>query len=174
MVAPTVADVKLLSAYLAGRSEDLTPLVAEAAGLVSALTSRDIGVIAAGGGENPLGCEWSDVPAWQVPVAKRAVAMMVESLLGSTLAAASKRRGDRLLASFSAGPYSESYFAPDVAAKAQTLHPDPAFAAILWSLATECARLYWMRMWGIPAGTPPVGIAVQTVPRMGWVDRPRY
>jgi hypothetical protein len=131
-------------------------------------------VIAAGAGPNPLGCEWEDVPGYQQPLAKRAVAMMVESLVGGTSSTTATTRGDRLLASFSAGPYSESYFSPEQVAKSQTLHPDPTLASILWSLASECARRYWMRMWGIEGGVVADGIAVQTVPRMGWPERPRY
>lgn len=174
MVAPTVDEVQARSAFLAGRADaELAPLVSEAAGLVSALTGRDIGVVAAGGGDSPTGCGWEDVPGWLVPVAQRAVTYLVESLLRSTSEAAASHRGDRLLASFSAGPYSESYFAPDVAAKAQTLHPDPAVAAVLWALATECVRRYWLAIWGV-IGPPAAGIAVQTVPRMGWAERPRY
>lgn len=175
MNAPTVDDVQSISAYLAGMDDAvLTSLVPLAAGMVASLTSRDIGVIAAGGGENSMGCEFEDVPAWMVPLANMAVAMMVEGLVGSTSVQSATSRGKRLLASFTAGPYSETYFSPDVISKSKTLAPDPTLAALLWSLATPCAQAYWNRLWGVLTAEAPAGLAVQTVPRIGWWDRPRY
>jgi hypothetical protein len=172
--APTVADVTARSAFLAGRdASSLESLVQVAAGLVASLTGRDIGVTAAGGGDNPMGCDWQDVPAWLVPVAEQAVALMTESLVSGTSATAGKTRGSRQLASFTAGPYSESYFSPEVAARSQALHPDPTTAGLLWSLATECAREWWWRMWGISTGGGAAGVAVPMASRFG-MHHPRY
>lgn len=175
MDAPTVDQLQARSAFLADRVDaELTPLAEEGAALVSSLTGRDIGVSALGGGDSPTGCPWEDVPGWLRPSAERAVAFMVESLIGVTSATRAAKRGDRQLASFSAGPYSESYFSPEQVSKSQTLHPDPMVHQVLWSIATECARQYWLRLWGVETAVAPAAVAVQTVPRIGWTDRPPY
>lgn len=175
MVAPTVDELQSRSVFLAGRDDaELVPLAEEGAALVSVLTGRDIGVVALGGGDSPTGCGWEEVPPFLRPTAQRAVAYLVESLLAADTVKAGKTRGSRQLASFSAGPYSESYFSPELAAKSQTLHPDPMVHSVLWSLATECVRSYWLRVWGVDEGLPAAAVAVQTVPRMTRRDRPRY
>lgn len=175
MDAPTVDAVQSLSAYLAEMDDGtLTAIVPLAAGIVASLTSRDIGVTAAGGGANSMGCDFEDVPAWMVPLVNMAVAMMAEVLVGTTSATIAKSRGNRLLASFTAGPYSETYFSPDVISKSKTLAPDATLASLLWSIATPCAQAYWNRLWGVLTAEAPAGVAVQTVPRIGWWDRPRY
>lgn len=126
----------------------LTGLIAEAAAVISMLTGRAIGIT----GEGPFGCLLEEVPAPLQPLAIRAVRHRAEQMdLLEGNAALIIARAERALgglASFSAGPYSESYFAPGSSTvTTQALDADPEVAAELWGLATECVREGWMRLW---------------------------
>jgi hypothetical protein len=99
-----------------------------------------------------------------VPVARQAVALMVERLLVTgTAAFAEQIATGRRLRGFSAGPYSESYFAPGEFARrgaAQGRPPmdaDDALDAALWALATEDAREMFVA-WATGV-QPPAGAA---------------
>lgn len=95
------------------------------------------------------GYDFEEVPAGLVPIARRAVALMVERLLvtGAPDFAEQVATGRRLRG-FSAGPYSENYFAPGEFARrgaAQGRPPmdaDDALDSALWALATIDAREY--------------------------------
>lgn len=172
MDRPTVAQVKARSEFLTPRTDEAVGvLLDEAIGVVASLTGRNVGLGDAPG-DSPTGCEWEDVPTWMVPVALRAVTLQTEAMAGVSATKVAKSRGGRLLASFTAGPYSESYFAPDAAAKAKALSPDPTISDILWSLATECVRAYWLRIWGIVTAQPAAGAPMCFTPQIR--DHPRY
>lgn len=134
----------------------LEVVVTDSAALVSSLTCRDIGV---GTGE--------DVPAALVPLAQRAVALKAEVLaLGGTAEARAAAGASGRLASFNAGPYGESYFSPDIAARAGVLDPDPALHEVLWALATEDCRAAWLLLWASLRGEnvpPPPAYAVEEI-----------
>lgn len=99
-----------------------------------------------------------------VPIAVRAVTIMTERLVVTEDPAyATQFALGRHLRGFSAGPYSESYFAPGEFARrgAQQGRPpmdsDDALDALLWALATEDARDYFVfRATGV---SPPIGSA---------------
>jgi len=120
----------------------------EAEALVASLTCRAIGA----------GAEGEDVPANKVPLARRAVAMKTEQIYQAMGTATNRRRGfsSGKVKAFSAGNYSESYFGPADAQKAGMLDPDPRFAEILWSLATEDCREYWLNLWNPDRPDAPV------------------
>lgn len=115
-------------------------LVAEAISLVQELTGRVLD---------------EALPERLVPLALRAVMMKTEAM---SSASSLKRRKGQLqsvgLRSFSAGPYSESYFGPGEAMAAKALDPDTALHEVLWALATEEKRGYWLRVWGVSASEP--------------------
>lgn len=128
--------------------EGLAALVLEASSVVSMLTGRMIGVT----GEGPWGCPLEEVPLPLQPLAVRAVRLRAERMdlleMNPALLIARAEQVLGGLASFSAGPYSESYFPPGQTVQTlQALDPDPEHAAELWSLATECVREGWLRLW---------------------------
>lgn len=93
-------------------------------------------------------------------IALRAVVLKTEQLAvrGATK---QRRRAIRSgnLRSISAGPWSESYFGPEEAAKAKRLDPDPELHEVLWALADEDCRESWLVLWG---GQPKPAAAVQS------------
>lgn len=144
MVTPTPDQVRSYSALLAERFPDTGPgddalglVLEQVAPIVSSLTCRSIG---------PDGTPGDDVPAWLFPVARRAVALKAEAF-PATAKARSRKVANSNLRSISAGPWSESYFGPEEAAKARMLDPDPATHEALWALATEECREKWMALW---------------------------
>jgi len=154
MDVPGIDDIRTRSTVLSTKfpspagDDGLTALVREASAVVAMLTGRAIGAT----GEGPFGCPLEEVPAALVPVATRAIRLRAErmDLLESNATLLIERAERTLggLASFTAGPYSESYFKPgDTIQTLQALDSDPEMAADLWSLATECVREGWMRLW---------------------------
>jgi hypothetical protein len=104
------------------------------------------------------------VPDYLEPVALQALALVLER--STSTAKEAKREAGRLrLRSFSAGPYSETYFTPGDVAALKTLDPDQRVHALLWALATEEKRRYWLFIWGGPIEP---GAAVQ---RFNWRGR---
>lgn len=89
-------------------------------------------------------------------LALRAVTLKTEKISGrSSVSAAGAMSQPLLIKSISAGPWSESYFGPEEAAKAKMLDSDPALHEVLWALATEECRDRWLELWsGVnrPAG----------------------
>jgi hypothetical protein len=162
---PTLEAVRLASPLLTERypepakDEDLQQLLDEVVPVVASLTCRAIG---------PEGTPGDEVPDWLRPVAVRAIALKAE---GYALGRDSKSRGKAIrgvrLRSFTAGPYSESYFGPDEAARAKVLDPDPAVNEVLWTLATEDCRARWLALW---SGTQVPATAIQAV---DWGSRTR-
>lgn len=139
-------DSRLVAELLPATPENdrlLRGLVVDSIALVSSLTYRRIDPAIPCPADIP--CE--DVPASLVPLAYRAVALMTERLLvtGEPKFAQQVATGRRLRG-FSAGPYSESYFAPGEFARrgAQQgrppMDPDEQLDGVLWALATEAAR----------------------------------
>jgi hypothetical protein len=127
--------------------EALDALLLSASALVGSLTCRPL----VEGQTDPDGCTdcYAEVPDYLVDLAKRAVVMKAEQMQVRTGSAAARRRGIGVgnLQSFSAGPYSESYFGPDQAGKARYLDPDPALHEVLWALATEACKERWLNLW---------------------------
>lgn len=148
MQTPTPDEARARSELLARRfpddeggplDEKLALILGDDAPVVSSLTGRIIG---------PAGTPGVEVPDWLRPVAQRAMAMRAER--HAVTGAERARRGAigaLRLRSFSAGPYSESYFGPGEAANARVLDPDPAIHELLWALATEEMRAYWLGLW---------------------------
>lgn len=169
MDTPTPDEVRPRSELLTLRLPDdaggpndlkLGALLTDDAPVVSELTGRRIG---------PEDQPGEEVPDYLRPVAMRAMALRAERML---VGGASKARigalGALRLRSFSAGPYSESYFGPGEAAQAKALDLDPAVHELLWALATEEKRQEWLVLWGI-AAQPPAA-AIQS---FNWLGRGR-
>lgn len=145
MDLPLPADVRARSTLLTTRYPDpagdaaLTRLISEAGPLVAELTGRAIG-----------GAPGEEVPAYLLPLAVRVISIKAEQIdFAFNMDAAARqrvlRRGN--LRGFSAGPYSESYFGPQEAVAVKALDPDKATADLLWALATEAKRAYWLALW---------------------------
>lgn len=141
-------------------ANDLRSAVAQATALVQTLTWRLIDPTL--GDLSPEGYASEAVPAGLVPVAFEAVSLMTERVVvGRQPDNAEMFALGRHLRGFSAGPYSESYFAPGEFARrgAQQSRPamdqDDALDSALWALATEDARDYFVfRATGV---APPIG-----------------
>lgn len=140
---------------------DLRNFVYQSTALVQALTWRII--------DTTLGCAAAEdytcelVPDALVPIALDAITKMSERLFViSEPAFARQIATGRRLRGFSAGPYSEQYFAPGEFARrgAVTGRPvmdnDDAIDAALWALATEDARDYFV--WRATGVAPPIGV----------------
>lgn len=160
METPTPDDVRARSELLSQRypAEDaaatatLKAILDDDAPVVSELTGRSIGPAAA---EQP----GEEVPAHLVPVAKRAFALRAErTAVGGSAKARRGAIGSLRLRSFTAGPYSESYFGPGEAQQAKVLDPDPAAHELLWALATEEKRAWWLRLWGLAVEEAAAGV----------------
>lgn len=142
---PTPPEVRAVSPLLQQRyptdgDSDLVSVTYLAGALVASLTGRAVGA---------TGTPGETVPDWLRPVAVQAVAMEAENLgtLGTARArAAAARRGN--LRSISAGPWSESYFSPAEIARAGVLDSNPLLHQLLWALATDATREYWLGLWG--------------------------
>lgn len=148
MDTPTPEDVLARSELLTQRfppadadaQTRLAALLADLAPIISQLTGRKIG---------PADTPGVEVPDWLVPAARRAFTLKAErEALGRNAKAVIKGEGSLRLRSFSAGPYSESYFGPGEAESAGVLDPNPTIHEALWALATEEMRNYWLRLWG--------------------------
>lgn len=173
MDAPTLVAVRARSALFRERlpvsvANDaiLSVQVGDAAGQVSMLTGRAIGVTGAG----PFGCTLDEVPAGLTGLASRVVTLVAERLYVTETSRTAEMIESELvsasdnLASFSAGPYSEAYFAPGQVVEMKRLDPDPERAGLLWALATDCVRLGWTRLWfpdSIAAQPSPVSALVE-------------
>jgi len=145
---------ELLSQMYPGSDPDrdrrLGALLADDAPVVSSLTGRRIG---------PPDTPGEEVPAWLRPVAIRAMALRAERhAVGGSARGRRSTLGSLNLRSFTAGPYSESYFGPGDAAEWRVLDPDPAVHELLWALCTEEMRRYWLRLWGRLAEVPAFGV----------------
>lgn len=156
MDTPTAEQIRARSELLSTRfpfdadadPDALDVVIAEAVPAVMALTSRrfdDVAVDAA----SPLGCPWEAIPAYLEPVALRAVAARAEQLVIAT----GRRARQSELASGNlreqhAGPWGESYFGPDDAAKLKRLDRNALVHDALWALATACAQRVWLALWG--------------------------
>lgn len=154
MDAPTPDQVRDRSALLTARysqnaenDELLQERIAEEVPVVADLTGRAIG-----------GAPGVPVPDYLVPVAEAAIALRIERA-PLTAKDAQKGIGTLRLRSFTAGPYSETYFTPGDLAALKALDPDRRIHELLWTLATEDKRAYWVYMWGGPIQP---GVAVQT------------
>lgn len=119
-----------------------------AAAQVATLTFRLIGPVTEATVE---GYVFEEVPPSLEPLAVRAIALMVErEIVTGDPEFAEQLATGRRLRGFSAGPYSESYFAPGEFARrgaAQGRPPmdaDDQLDAALWALATEEAREYFI------------------------------
>lgn len=160
MVTPSADDVREVSALLRERypeddpekEDELDALLAALAPLISWLTGRSIG---------PSGVDTpgEEVPEYLEPLAVKVFAMRAErDSVGGEARRRKTAAGSLRLRSFSAGPYSESYFGPEEAGKIQMLDPEPVIHEMLWALATEEKRAYWLSLW---TGEDSPGVAVQ-------------
>lgn len=168
MQTPTPEELRTESDLLAAKFPQSDPndaklasRAATAAVVVSSLTFRLIEPI-----EEPTveGYAFEDVPVGLRPVAIRAVALMVERFIvtGAPEFAEQAATGRRLRG-FSAGPYSEQYFAPGEFARRGAaqgrppMDPDDALDQVLWALATMDAREYFISQ--ATGAQPPAGQA---------------
>jgi len=164
---PTATQIRARSKLLRGRypaadpePADLLAAIEDASAVVGALTGRLIAPLTAG----------EEVPAGLVGVALRAVARMAELMdtEGAADFADIAARGRRLRG-FTAGPYSEQYFAPgelivSKGARPQ-FSPDPTLDRLLWALATQDAI---DALLALASGLqPPAGMATEFDYRAG-------
>lgn len=142
--------------------QDLRNVVYQAVALVQAQTWRlidpTLGDLAAEGYVSEA------VPDGMVPIAIQAVARVAERIFVTTEPAfATQVATGRRLRGFSAGPYSENYFAPGEFARRgasqgrPVVDTDDAVDTAVWALMTEDARDYFV--WRSTGVAPPVGIA---------------
>lgn len=171
METPTLIEVREVSPLLAspqglpddngGHSDQaLKRRIVAASALVASMTFRLIDPVKA---STVDGYPFEDVPDGLVPVALQAIAMLAERqhVLGSVLEATKQATGRRLR-SINAGPWGESYFAPgEFARRGTTGRPamdvNDEIDALLWALATELGREYFLAMAGgvqMPASAP--------------------
>lgn len=153
---PQPSDVRARSPYLrqalpdtpvnADREAVLREAVLDATSLVESLTCRDLSA--------SLGDPQLDRLAF------RAVQLKTERIvsLEGTAKARTGTLGNTTLKSISAGPWSETYFGPDEAGKAQVLDFDPALHEVLWALATPQCRERWLYLWGKVQAVPFAGV----------------
>lgn len=141
---------------------DLRNTVYQATSLVQSITWRLIDSTL--GDLAPEGYLSEAVPDGLVPIAIQAIARMSERIYVTTDPDfAQQVATGRRLRGFSAGPYSESYFAPGEFARkgaSQGRPPmdvDDALDTALWALATEDARDYFV--WRSTGTPPPAGSA---------------
>lgn len=163
MDTPTADDVRarselLLTKYPDGDAEaeaKLTLLLTDLAPIISQLTGRKIG---------PADTPGEEVPDWLRPIAVRVFTLRAErdatGLSAAGRAEAVSANGPVRLRSFSAGPYSETYFGPGEAQAAGILDPDPLIHEALWALATAEMRNYWLRLWGKLTPEPASALVV--------------
>lgn len=144
------------------QTADLENLVRQATSMVQAITWRLVDPSL--GDLSPEGYRSEACPAGMVPIAVTAVARMAERIYVTTEPTfAQQVATGRRLRGFSAGPYSEQYFAPGEFARrgAQQGRPavdqDDALDQALWALMTEDARDYFV--WRSTGLTPPTGVA---------------
>lgn len=153
---PTPDDVRERSRFLKralpgepfdeGVEADLAAAVAEATAWVQTITYRILDPLLVMP-DVPL----EPVPLGMVPLAVRAVRLVTERgiVLADPDFVEEAAQGKRLRG-FTAGPYSESYFAPgDLHVRAHVqgrpqMDTEPAIDQVLWALATEDARLQWI------------------------------
>lgn len=143
----------LSTRYPAGKAENdeaLKLLASITAPLVGDMTGRAI-----------AGTEGVEVPTSKLVLARQVIAMKTEQLAAAVGTTKDRKRSLNRgnLASFSAGSYSESYFGPDQALRAQRLDSDPILAELLWALCTEEKRLEWLAQWdpeNFPSGTASI------------------
>lgn len=131
-------------------TDALAPLVLDSMALVESLTGRDLGLHI---GDTAL-------PDAMWPLAWRAVSLKAEALavVGGTAKERQTAIKGLALRSFTAGPYSESYFGPGEAQSAGVLDPDPQLHEVLWALATPEMRDYWLRIWGKLVEAPAAAV----------------
>lgn len=140
---------------------DLRNLVAGAVAYAQRMTFRLIDPALGCAAPEDYVCE--DVPDALAPVAFEVVARLSERVKVTTdPVLAEQIATGRRLRGFSAGPYSESYFAPGEFARRgvvgrPAMDPDDVIDQLLWALATEDARDYFVfRASGV---APPTGVA---------------
>lgn len=158
MQTPTPPDIRARSPLLTQRypladpeSPEFVAAIEDASALVASWTGRLIEPVTEG----------EEVPDGLVGIARRAIAKLVEQIATTSEAAfAAKTAGGRRLRSISAGPWSESYFAPgELSMKngVATITGDPTLDALLWTLATETRREEWV---ALASGKQPPAAAV--------------
>lgn len=131
--------------YNADEEARLENAVATSAALIEELTGRDL--------------DDEGLSPNLRALAVRAVVLKTEQMAVRTRAKTSKGAVTSLsLRSFTAGPYSESYFGPGEAAAAKVLDPNPELHQLLWALATQEMRDYWIGLW---TGEYPAAAGVQ-------------
>lgn len=163
LLPPSANEIRARSPYLrqafpdqplnADVEDRLREAVLDATSIVESLTCR---TLSSDLGESKLN-----------RLAFRAVMLKTEGILAVSTAAARKAavEGGTRLRSFSAGPYSETYFGPEEAGKAGVLDLDPSLHEVLWALATEECKAEWLAKWG---GEPEPFNAVRA---FNWTER---
>jgi hypothetical protein len=125
----------------AGAGDDeFSLLIEDGSALVASWTGRLIAPVETG----------AEVPDGLVGLAVRAIAKTVErGAVAGAVDVTEKTAGGRRLRSISAGPWSESYFAPgELSMKngVATITGDPELDALLWALMTDDRRDEWMQL----------------------------
>lgn len=171
---PTPDDVRNLSELIADRfpvggadsERKLRNIVYMSIALVQGMTWRLIDPTLG----SPPGKVFEAVPVSLVPIAIRAVTLMAEqqAVTGSLEFVASTNEGRRLR-SISAGPWSESYFAPGELVMKNgrpQMSTNPELDTCLWLLATEDAREEFITL---TTGQQPPAAVITTIDyrRMG-------
>jgi hypothetical protein len=151
-VLPTFTPIDTPDGYRP-ECDPMAPMIYLATAYLGSITCRDFG--------NGIGCP---IPPEMVPLAIFADALYVEQLtyrMDASRRASSLSSGTGNLRSFTAGPYSESYFGPgEIKFAWNVLDPDPLLNSMLMSLITpECLQA---RM-AAANGTYPPGWATQEV-----------
>lgn len=165
MLTPTAEEVRersplLRAKYTDAEDPDLLAAVEDSAVLVGSATGRRI---------EPL-AEGEEVPNGLVGIAVRAVAKWAERVDAAAAAVnAGPASTGKLLRSITAGPWSESYFAPGELAMKNgvvAITGDATLDALLWALMTEERRDEWIAM-ATGVQTPGAAIATFDYRRMG-------
>lgn len=167
MEAPTLDEVRTRSALLTqkypdpGGDADLQLLIDLSCPLVSSITERAIGEHAEG----------EAVPAGQVELARRAIALKAEQLHEKVGTAKARKIGvgSAPIASMSAGSYSETVSNLESLIKGKALDFDPVMHQVLWALCTPERQLYWLTLWD-PANFGPTG----HIEAFDYGSRPNY
>jgi hypothetical protein len=142
---------------------------------IGMLTGRLLGPLTSTPPELPF--DLVAVPAELGPLATRAVALWLEQdLTAGTVENVEATAGGKRLRSISAGPWSESYFAPgEFNRRGATGRPlmsdDPRLDEALWALATEDARAQFVA-YATGVQAPGAGVVEFDYRKMGGNLRP--
>lgn len=156
MVTPTATQIRGWSkvewatlGYDVATPDPLDELIARAEAWIGSVTGRAM----------------ADVPVALEPTMRRAVQLHVEVQAFESQNDFAETAADNVVASFSAGSYSEQHVDPIKRAQARMLSQNPALASSLWELMTDEKRDEWQYLL---TGIQAPGFAVSEVDYPGW------